>query len=74
MAVDSLDAGAHVLLEKPMAISLADCDAMIEAARRSRRVLAVAAQNRYRSEYWRVRELIRSGVCGNILSMRAESA
>jgi predicted dehydrogenase len=74
MAVDSLDAGAHVLLEKPMAVSLADCDAMIEAARRNRRVLAVAAQNRYRSEYWRVRELIRSGVCGNILSMRAESA
>ena len=74
MAVDSLDAGAHVLLEKPMAVSLADCDGMIEAAQRSRRVLAVTAQNRYRSEHWRVRELIRSGVCGNILSLRAESA
>src|SRR5207248_2336643 len=40
--VTSLEAGRHVLLEKPMAMTVAECDTMIEAGRRSGRVLMVA--------------------------------
>lgn len=40
-ALAALEAGAHVLVEKPMAITVADCDAMLAAAGRAGRVLAV---------------------------------
>src|ERR671910_2817962 len=39
VAVAALEAGKHVLLEKPMASTIADCDRIIETVRRSRRVL-----------------------------------
>ncbi|HUL80278.1 MAG TPA: Gfo/Idh/MocA family oxidoreductase, partial [Vicinamibacteria bacterium] len=40
VTVAALRAGAHAIVEKPLASSLADCDAMIEAARTSERTLA----------------------------------
>jgi predicted dehydrogenase len=47
MAVDLLDAGVHVLVEKPMALSVAECDQMIDSATRSGSVLAVGLQRRF---------------------------
>jgi predicted dehydrogenase len=47
MAVEFLDAGVHVLVEKPMALSVADCDQMIDSANRSGSVLAVGLQRRF---------------------------
>lgn len=72
--IDCLNAGAHVLLEKPMALSLAECDAMIAAAEHAGRLLSVVAQNRYKTETVRVRELIASGKCGRVLFAQALSA
>ena len=40
-------AGKHVLLEKPMAPTLADCDAILAAARASGRVFMVADNSQY---------------------------
>lgn len=45
-AILAHEAGAHVLVEKPMAITLADCDAMLRAARSAGRVLAVGHEMR----------------------------
>ena len=47
MAVELLDAGVHVLVEKPMALSVAECDRMIDSATRSGSVLAVGLQRRF---------------------------
>ena len=47
----ALEAGLHVLVEKPLATTLADCDAVVEAARRSGRVVAVGHELRY-SPLW----------------------
>ncbi|HRS66532.1 MAG TPA: Gfo/Idh/MocA family oxidoreductase [Spirochaetia bacterium] len=47
IAIDCLEAGAHVICEKPMALSTQDADAMIAAARRTGRKLAVSFQNRF---------------------------
>jgi UDP-N-acetyl-2-amino-2-deoxyglucuronate dehydrogenase len=47
MAIDALHAGKHVLCEKPMALSLADADRMIAAARATGRKLCIVLQNRY---------------------------
>ena len=45
-AIAALDAGKHVLVEKPMAIGVEDCDRMLAAARRAGRVLAVGHEMR----------------------------
>jgi predicted dehydrogenase len=47
MAVELLDAGVHVLVEKPMALNVAECDRMIDSAKRSDSVLAVGLQRRF---------------------------
>ena len=39
IAIEALGHGCHVLMEKPMALSVADCDSMIEAAQKNNRKL-----------------------------------
>ena len=48
LAIDCLEAGAHVLVEKPLAVSVSEADAMITAADRAGRLLAVCFQQRFR--------------------------
>ena len=60
-------AGKHVLVEKPMATSLADCDAMISAATAARAVLAVGFQQRFRVNNSEARHLIQQGAIGQLL-------
>ena len=62
--VAALDAGSHVLVEKPLASSLADCDAMLEAARRNNRHLGTISQRRFYAPSMRIREAIDSGKIG----------
>lgn len=66
IAIDALATGAHVLVEKPMAIQVADADAMIAAARRHGRLLAVNFQHRSRPEVRAAYDLIQSGALGTI--------
>lgn len=47
VTIDLLRRGSHVLVEKPMALTVADCDAMIAAAREMHRVLAVGLVRRF---------------------------
>lgn len=63
-AVKALRAGKHVLVEKPMAPSLAECDQMIEAAKLSGKLLSPIAQNRYKTPYHKVARLLKAGVGG----------
>ncbi len=66
IAVDCFQAGCHVLTEKPMAIQVAEADAMIEAAQQSKRLLAVMFQHRFRPEVIAARKLLRAGTVGNV--------
>lgn len=61
-------AGAHVVVEKPAALSLEQLDTMLDAARAARRGLAVVFQQRSGSAAARVKELLDSGVLGRPLS------
>ena len=65
-AMAALDAGAHVLLEKPMVCRSADADALVARAREQGKVLAVAYQMRLQPSFLRVRELLRSGAVGEM--------
>ncbi|CAN5321693.1 N/A [soil metagenome] len=65
MAVAALDAGKHVLLEKPMATTLADAERVVAAAERSGRYLGVGLQLRVSRQWARVQELIAEGAIGH---------
>jgi UDP-N-acetyl-2-amino-2-deoxyglucuronate dehydrogenase len=64
VTVPALRAGAHAIVEKPLASSLEDCDAMIGAARGSGRTLAMISQRRLYAPVRRVREAIDAGKLG----------
>lgn len=66
IAIDALNAGSHVLVEKPMAVEVAEADAMIEAAEKNNRLIAVNFQQRFRPEVEAARQLIHSGQLGEI--------
>ena len=62
----ALDAGCHVLCEKPMATTAADARAVTELAERRGRVLAIAYQRHGDPFYRRAHEIVASGVLGDI--------
>ncbi len=64
-----LDAGINVLIEKPMANTKAECDRMIEAEKRSGKLLAVAHPQRYFEANEKMRELAASGELGEFCMM-----
>jgi len=64
LAGDALRAGKHLLLEKPMAPSVAECDELIQLARDSDRLLAIGHEFRLSSLWSRVKELIDEGYIG----------
>ena len=63
-AIAALEAGKHVLVEKPMAISSANADAMLAAAQKAGKILMVAQVLRFIPAYRQLREIIRSGAVG----------
>ena len=62
--LEALHAGAHVLVEKPLASSLADCDEMIMAANRANKKLGVISQRRWYPAALRVKQAIESNKIG----------
>jgi predicted dehydrogenase len=60
--------GSHVLCEKPMANSAADCRLMIVAAQQAKRVLAVGMIRRFFPAFARLRMLVKSGSLGRLQS------
>jgi len=64
LAVAATRAGVHVLVEKPMAVSLRECDAMIAAAREGDVRLGVISQRRLYEPVQRVKRAIDSGKIG----------
>jgi UDP-N-acetylglucosamine 3-dehydrogenase len=69
LAVRALEAGKHVLCEKPIALSLEDADAMLAAADRSGRFLMIGHVLRFWPEYVRAKEVVDAGQLGDPLLM-----
>lgn len=67
MALDAAHAGKHIIVEKPMALSLADADAMIAAAKENGVRLCVAFQNRFNPPIQDLRLAVQSGRLGRLL-------
>lgn len=71
IAIDALKAGKDVFCEKPMATTLADAQAMAEAARQNDRMLTVCANHRYRPESLYLKRLCCEKKLGDIYHARA---
>lgn len=65
-AIAALQAGKHVMVEKPMALTLADCDRMIAAAEKNRVKLMVAHTRSWNAPIRKMREIIGSGRLGAV--------
>ncbi len=63
--------GKHILVEKPMALTLADCSAMIEAARAAGVVLMVGPSHSFDAPIARTRELVAGGAFGALRMIHA---
>ena len=67
----ALEAGKHVLCEKPMATTLEDCENMVAAAERNGRLLMIGHNQRFADSNRVARELVASGEIGDILSFQS---
>lgn len=67
IAIDCLNAGAHVICEKPMALSIGDADAMVDTAVAAHRKLAVCFQNRFNAPVQKARKAYEAGRFGRML-------
>jgi UDP-N-acetylglucosamine 3-dehydrogenase len=70
VSIAALNAGCHVLCEKPMATSREEANEMIEAAEKNNKKLMIAHNQRFVSSHVKARKLIESGEVGKIYSFR----
>jgi UDP-N-acetylglucosamine 3-dehydrogenase len=70
VSVDALNAGKHVLCEKPMATSREEAEVMIEAAKVNSKKLMIAHNQRFVSSHQTAKEIIDSGKLGKIYSFK----
>ncbi len=70
LAIKALEAGKHVLCEKPMAVTIEDCEAMIAAAEKSGKRLLIGQNQRMAGAHVKAKELIASGHIGDVLTFR----
>lgn len=67
------EANKHVLVEKPMATSVADCDTMIAQFAHQGLTLSVGYHQRFREANWRTRDLIQQGAIGSVLCIQTSA-
>lgn len=67
-ATTAMRAGYHMMLEKPMAVTLADCEEIDRVRQETGRMVIVCHSLRYHSTYAAIRRILRSGVIGEVLS------
>lgn len=73
IACDFMQAGAHVLVEKPMASSLEEADLMLRASQASGKLLSVVAQNRFTTPMMKLKGVLDSKRMGPIVHVQVDS-
>ena len=70
-ALKAIHAGKHVLIEKPMALSVADIETIEQAAIKNKVKVMEGFMYRFHPQHARVKEIVESGLVGDVLSVRA---
>jgi len=73
ISIDCMNKGLHVLVEKPMATCLKECDEMLEAEKRNDVILSCGAQNRFLDIISKLKRLYDSGIAGKIRCAHVDS-
>ncbi|WP_040977806.1 Gfo/Idh/MocA family protein [Oceanobacillus jeddahense] len=73
ITIEALNQGKNVIVEKPMASSLEECDAMNEAAKKSGKILSVVAQNRFTSPMMKLKHVLDTKLMGPIVHTQVDS-
>lgn len=71
IGIEALGAGKHLLVEKPLALSLRDCELLMQAASQSTSVVQVGFNLRFHRLIAEAKELIREGAIGNVEAVRS---
>ncbi|MDO4294230.1 MAG: Gfo/Idh/MocA family oxidoreductase [Eubacteriales bacterium] len=73
IAINAMNRGCNVLVEKPMAASLEECDAMLAAEQKNQVTMACVAQNRFRNPVYKLKKVVDSGLAGKICCAHVNS-
>ena len=73
ISIDCMNAGISVIVEKPMATCLQECDAMLAAQKKNGVILAAIAQNRFQDPVNKLKQLADSGIAGAIRVAHVDS-
>lgn len=73
ITVDALEAGKHVMCEKPMAINYAEAKEMLDAAQRTGKKLTIGYQNRFRADSLATYDACSKGELGDIYFAKAHA-
>src|SRR5699024_5374046 len=65
-AIAALEAGKHIVVEKPLALTVSDADRIVGLAERNDRMAAVISQRRFEPEYAAVKEMLQNGAFGHV--------
>jgi len=71
--IAALEAGKHVIVEKPMGMTAAECNAMIAAAEKAKKVLTCGFQWRFDPRTQLIRKHVESGAFGKVLHVRCQA-
>lgn len=71
IVVAAADAGKHILCEKPMAMTVVECDQMIAAAEKNNIVLQIGFMRRFDQSFVFAREQVRQGAIGNVVLVKS---
>src|SRR4051812_46872685 len=70
-ALKAINAGKHVLIEKPMALTVKDIEAIETAAAKNKVKVMEGFMYRFHPQHSRIKEIVESGLIGDVLSARA---
>lgn len=70
VAIEAIENGCNVLMEKPMALNVTDCDKMIDSAKKSGIKLSVVHNQKFYPPFIKAQELVNDGAIGKIMGMR----
>jgi predicted dehydrogenase len=71
IVVAAAEAGKHILCEKPMAMTVSECDEMIAAAEKNRVILQIGFMRRFDQSFVYAREQVRQGVIGDVVLVKS---
>lgn len=73
IAIDAAKAGKHILCEKPMAMSVEECEIMEQAAEENHVKLQLAFMRRYDASFMKAKQVLDSGAIGDVVMVRSNT-